>query len=262
MKVDANGVQIHYEVAGESGPAVLLVHGLGGNAGQWHDVAASLSPSCRVVLMDMRGHGESDKPAAVYSIKMFSDDMAAVCRAAGVERCVAVGASVAGAAVVQFAADHPDLARGIVPVGGTVALPQAGRDRMNQRAAEVESKGMAAVADAVCAASLGPATHASNPSQVNALKALLLSNDPKAYAAGARAVALTDVSAALPRVKCPAMIVFGADEKVAPLGAQSALKKGLPHATLRVIPAAGHLAFIEQPALFVAALLEFLAALP
>ncbi len=262
MKADASGVQIHYEVAGESGPALLLVHGLGGNAGQWRDVAASLAPSCRVVLMDLRGHGQSDKPASGYSIRAFSDDMAAVCRAAGVERCVAVGASVAGAAVVQFAADHPDLARGIVPVGGSVALPPAGRDRMNQRAADVEAKGMAAVADAVCAAALGPTTHASNPSLVGSLKALLLSNDPRAYAAGARAVASTDVSAALPRVNCPALIVFGAEEKVAPLPAQAALRKGIPHATLRVIPGAGHLAFLEQPALFVAALLEFLVSLP
>jgi 3-oxoadipate enol-lactonase len=261
MKIEANGIHLNVETAGESGPAVLLVHGLGGSLRQWHGVSALLAPTCRVIAMDLRGHGESDRPTVGYSIRAFADDLAGVCKALKVERGVAVGASVAGAVVVQFAADYPELAQAIVPVGGFAAMPPAGRERMGQRAAEVEKQGMTAVADGVVAAALGPSTHASNPSLVGLQKALLLANEPRAYAASARAVASADVTAAMPRVKCPVLLVFGSEEKVAPLPAQAALKKGMPHAQLRAIPQAGHLAFLEQPHLFAAALMEFLAAL-
>jgi 3-oxoadipate enol-lactonase len=250
---------VNYEVAGESGPAVLLVHGLGGSLRQWHGVAALLSPVCRLVIPDLRGHGASDKPASGYSIRGFAEDLAAVCRAAGADRVVAVGASFAGPVVLQLAADRPDLVRGAVSVGGFASMGPAGRERMTQRAAAVEREGMTgAVADAVLAAALGPTTHASNPSLVGLSKAMLLANDPRAYAACARVVASADVTEALGRVKCPVMLVFGTEEKVAPLPAQMELKRNVPHAALRAIPRAGHLPFLEQPDLFAAALMEFI----
>jgi 3-oxoadipate enol-lactonase len=252
---------VNFEVVGESGPAVLLVHGLGGSLRQWHGVAALLSPVCRLVVPDLRGHGASDKPPSGYSIRGFADDLAAVCRAAGVDRVVAVGGSFAGPVVLCLAADHPDLVRGVVSVGGFAAMGPAGRDRMTQRAAAVEQQGMAAVADAVLAAALGPTTHATNPSLVGLSKAMLLGNDPRAYAACARAVAAADVTEALGRVTCPVMLVFGTEEKVAPLPAQMELKKRLPQAVLRAIPRAGHLPFLEQPDLFAAALMEFIGGL-
>lgn len=255
MKADG----IHYEVAGESGPAVLLVHGLGGSLRQWHGVAALLSPVCRLVIPDLRGHGASDKPASGYSIRGFAEDLAAVCRAAGADRVVAVGASFAGPVALQLAADRPDLVRGAVSVGGFAAMGPAGRERMTQRAEAVEREGMTgAVADAVLAAALGPTTHAANPSIVGLSKAMLLANDPRAYAACARVVASADVTEALGRVKCPVMLVFGTEEKVAPLPAQMELKKRLPQAVLRAIPRAGHLPFLEQPDAFAAALMEFI----
>ncbi len=261
MKIQANGIALNCETAGETGPAVLLVHGLGGSLHQWRGVAALLSPVCRLAMPDLRGHGASDKPPSGYSPGVFVDDLAALCRAAGVERCVAVGASFAGGVVLQLAADHPDLVRGVVSVGGFVSMGPAGRDRMNHRAAAVEEQGMTAVADPVVAAQMGASTHANNPSLVGLARAMLLENDPRAYAACARAVAAADVTAALGRVKCPAMLVFGAEEKVAPLPAQMELRRGLPQAVLRAIPRAGHLPFLEQPDIFTAALMEFVAGL-
>lgn len=259
MKVEANGIRLNYEAAGESGPTLLLVHGLGGTLRQWHAVSGLLSPVCRVIACDLRGHGGSDKPGGACSVKLFADDLAALLKAANVERCIPVGASVAGAVVIQLAADHPQLVQAIVTVGGFPVLGPAGRDRMNQRGATAEEKGLEAVVDGILAAALGATTHASNPALVGLARATLLENDPKAYAAACRAVAGTDVQAAMGRVKCPALLVFGTEEKVAPLPAQIALKKGMPHAQLRAIPGAGHLPFLEQPAAFTAALMEFVA---
>jgi pimeloyl-ACP methyl ester carboxylesterase len=260
MKTEANGIKLNVETWGEGGTTVLLVHGLGGCLEQWHGVAALLAPTCRVIAPDLRGHGTSDRTGP-YSQQGFAQDLAGLCKSLKVERCVAVGASMSGAVVLQLAADRPGLVQGLVTVGGFASLPPAGKERMAQRADLAERQGMAAVADLVVGAALGPSTHARNPGLVGLQKALLLRNDPAAYAAATRAVVATDAHAALSGVKCPVRLVFGVEEKVSPLPMQAALKRGLPQAELRAIPEAGHLPFLEQPQAFAAALMEFVAAL-
>jgi len=262
VKAEIAGGPIRYETAGEAGPTLLLVHGLGGSGQQWAAAAGLLSPVCRLVIPDLRGHGASHKPAGPYSVKGWADDLAALCKAAGVERCVAVGASVAGAIVLQLAAEHPGLVQGVIPVGGFPALGPAGKERMTQRAAAAEAQGMAGVVEGILAGALGSTTHATKPDLVASVRSGLLENEPRAYAAATRAVVAVDVQASLARVKCPALLVFGVEEKVAPLPAQAALKKALPHAQLRAIPGAGHLPFLEQPGAFAAAVMEFVAGLP
>jgi pimeloyl-ACP methyl ester carboxylesterase len=262
MHISVNGIRLRYEAAGESGPAVLLVHGLGGSSAQWGGVAQLLAPVCRLVMPDLRGHGRSDKPPGPYVLKNFVDDLGALCDALKLETCVAVGASMCGAVVLQLAAERPELVRAVVPVGGFAVQGPVGKERMTARAAAVEAGGMAGAVDAILAGALGATTHATNPALVALQRALLLENDPRAYAAATRAVVDIDVAAHLPRVKCPTLLLFGAEEKVAPLPAQSQLKRAIPHAVVRAIPHAGHLPFVERPGDVAAVLMEFLAALP
>ncbi len=256
MKLTVNGAALNVEVSGEGEPGLLLVHGLGGSARQWAG-AAALLPGAKLVIPDLRNHGASDRSAAPIGVKTWSEDLAGICKALEVKRCIAAGASIGAAVVLQLAADHPELVAGVVTIGGFPAQPPAAKERMTARAAEVEAKGVAAIADAVVAAQLGASTHANNPALVGLQRALLLENDAKAYAASTRAVVAADVAAALPLVKCPVLITWGAEEKVAPLPLQRALKRGLPQAALRCIPDAGHLAFFEQPRAFAALLQEF-----
>jgi 3-oxoadipate enol-lactonase len=71
-----------------------------------------------------------------------------------------------------------------------------------------------------------------------------------------------DITPRLGRIQCPTLILLGSQEQVAPLSAARALKAGIPQARLEVIPNAGHLPFLEQPAAFNAAILEFVGGLP
>src|SRR5688572_23393018 len=181
MKTTANGISIRYETAGEFGPTVLLVHGLGGSSAQWGAVVPLLSPVCRLVMPDLRGHGLSDKPPGPYAMKNFVDDLSALCAALKIDRCVAVGASMSGAVVLQLAAESPDLVQAVVPVGGFGVQTAVGKERMTARAAAVEAGGMAGAVDAILAGALGATTHATNPGLVGLQRAALLENDPQAY---------------------------------------------------------------------------------
>lgn len=262
MKISANGLSLRYQTAGENGPYILLVHGLGGSSAQWGGVAQLLAPVMRCVMPDLRGHGESEKPAGPYALKQFVDDLGAFCDAMKIEQCVAVGASMCGAVVLQLAAERPALVKAVVSVGGFAVMGAVGKERMTNRAIAVEARGMPAAVDPILAGALGPTTHATQPTLVAMQRELLLQNDPKAYAAATRAVVEIDVAAHLPNVKCPALLLFGAEERVAPLPAQQQLKRAIPHAAVRAIPSAGHLPFVERPADVAAALMEFLVTVP
>lgn len=260
MRIQVNGASLNVESSGEGEPAFLLVHGLGGSARQWGG-AAALLPGARLVIPDLRNHGASDRSGAPLTVQTWAEDLAGICGALGVKRCIAAGASIGAAVVLQLAAEHPDLVAGVVTIGGFPAQPPAAKERMAARAAEVEAKGVAAIAEAVVAGQLGASTHANNPALVGVQRAMLLENDAKAYAASTRAVVAADVTALLPKIHCPALITWGSEEKVAPMALQRALKRGLPQAALRCIPDAGHLAFFEQPRAFAALLQEFAASI-
>jgi pimeloyl-ACP methyl ester carboxylesterase len=104
-------------VAGEV--PFLLVHGLASNARLWDGVAAALvSTGHPAVSVDLRGHGRSSKPEGPYDVATVADDLAALIGRLPIDRPVAAGQSWGGNVVVELAARHPGLVRGIVCVDG------------------------------------------------------------------------------------------------------------------------------------------------
>lgn len=99
-----------------SAPPVVLLHGLAGHAGEWDAAAAHLAPHHRVVAVDQRGHGASERRPADVSRAAYVADVRAVCEQLGVDRPVLVGQSLGGHTAMLTAAAHPDLVRGLVLV--------------------------------------------------------------------------------------------------------------------------------------------------
>lgn len=105
----------------------LLVHGLASNARLWDGVAAELAAhGHKVVAVDQRGHGRSDKPDAGYDFATLVDDLADAIREHGLDRPVVVGQSWGGNVVVELGARRPDLVRGVACIdGGFIELQRA-----------------------------------------------------------------------------------------------------------------------------------------
>jgi 3-oxoadipate enol-lactonase len=260
MILEANGTEIYYEQEG-TGPDLLLIPGLGGSVHLWFAQRKGLAAVMRVTALDPRGHGRSGKPPGPYTMRQMADDAAVLVRQLGIGPALVVGSSMAAMIAVELAVAHPTLVSALALVGGFPVLAPAGKERMEGRARTAETEGMGPLADTVAATALGAHTHAAQPALVGLFRMALLSNDPAAYAAACRAIVAADVTPLLGQVRCPALILLGAQEQVAPLPAARVLKAGIPHAELRVIPDAGHLSFLEQPAAFNAALMEFAAGL-
>lgn len=109
-----NGIRIHYEIAGEGDP-VLLINGLSAPAVNWGLQVKALAPHFRVVTFDNRGVGETDLPAEpVYSTAQLADDAAALLRHLKIARAHVVGASMGGTIAQELALRHPRLVRSLV----------------------------------------------------------------------------------------------------------------------------------------------------
>ena len=118
--LDVRGLRLHVrEWKGDGAPFVLL-HGLSSNCMTWEAVAQRLHASGHtVVTLDQRGHGLSDKPESGYGFDEVTTDLQAVIDAMNWnERPIVAGQSWGGSVVLQFAARHPETARGIVLVDG------------------------------------------------------------------------------------------------------------------------------------------------
>src|SRR6201747_29477 len=111
------GVKIYYETHGE-GPVILLTHGYSATAQMWAGQVAPLSQHNKLVIWDMRGHGQSDYPEdpAEYSEEKTVADMAALLDAVGAQTAIVGGLSLGGYMSLAFAATHPERVRALLIV--------------------------------------------------------------------------------------------------------------------------------------------------
>lgn len=110
----AGDVRLYYEEQGSGPETILFVHGYSGGSVRWQPIIERLPGSIRSIAVDLRGAGRSDKPAAGYSMRDFSDDLAAFARSLGVSGFTMVGHSMGGTISYQFALDHADLLKAVV----------------------------------------------------------------------------------------------------------------------------------------------------
>lgn len=123
-----DGVKLCYEDTGTSAAPIVFVHGWCCDHSYFAPQAGHFSARHRVVSLDQRGFGQSDKPAQEYTIEGFADDLAWLCEKLGLERPALVGHSMGGAVVLAAAARHPRLARAVVLSDPAVLFPKVVRD--------------------------------------------------------------------------------------------------------------------------------------
>ncbi len=118
-----DGVKLAFEETGQGGPPVVLVHGWTCNRSYFAPQRDHLAGKHRVVSVDLRGHGESDKPEGPYTIAGFADDVAWLCRELALTKPVVIGHSMGGMTALEVAARHPELPGAIVVCDSPMAVP-------------------------------------------------------------------------------------------------------------------------------------------
>jgi pimeloyl-ACP methyl ester carboxylesterase len=121
--VTADGVRVHYKSLGEGTTAVALVHCWCGDLRFWKEQVPAFHGRARLILIDLPGHGHSDKPDTDYPMERFARAVVAVLKDAGVESAVLVGHSMGVPVVRQVYRLSPATVRGLVAVDGTLRRP-------------------------------------------------------------------------------------------------------------------------------------------
>lgn len=245
-----NGIEIDYAVTG-SGPSVLLTHGFGSSRTSWDDQHRALEDRYRVISWDMRGHGQTvspDDPSA-YSLDLTVSDMRALLRYLGEERAVIGGLSLGGYASLAFARARPEMVRALVIVssGPGFRNPEARaqwNERAHQRAAELDARGLDALAGGSGDMRASAGRHRSARALAHAARGMLAQEDAR-------------VIDSLPAISVPTLVVLG--DRDEPFAAPSRYMSGkIPGARLAVLEGAGHAANLDQPEQFNQVLRAFL----
>jgi pimeloyl-ACP methyl ester carboxylesterase len=111
-----NGTKLAFEDRGAGKPAFVFIHGWTCDRSFFAPQAEHFARRHRVVSVDLRGHGESDKPRGPYPVAAYADDIAYIIEQLGLGKSVAVGHSMGGVTVLQLAAAHPESVAAIVMV--------------------------------------------------------------------------------------------------------------------------------------------------
>jgi pimeloyl-ACP methyl ester carboxylesterase len=248
--IDRDGVRIYYEVHG-SGPAVLLSHGYSATSAMWAGQIEALRKSHKLIIWDMRGHGNSDSPAnpAEYSEVLTTLDMAALLDEVRAPTAVIGGLSLGGYMSLSFNVAFPDRVRALLLFDtGPGYRSDSGREGWNriaaQRAKELETTGLAALGSS---GEVAMSRHKSAQGLAHAARGMLAQTDGR-------------VMASLPEIRVPTLVLVGALDQPF-LAATDYMATKIPGATRVVIDGAGHASNIDRPREFNAAVTGFLAKL-
>jgi N-formylmaleamate deformylase len=122
--VDAGGVRLHTLEYGDRGPTILVVPGITSPAITWEFVAVELAATARVVVLDVRGRGMSDKPARGFTLPEYADDLRAVAAAfATTEELILLGHSMGARIAAAAVAREPSLAFATIVVDPPLTGP-------------------------------------------------------------------------------------------------------------------------------------------
>jgi 3-oxoadipate enol-lactonase len=256
-RLDVGDTAINFEHSG-AGTELVLIHGLGGDLHLWDSAAPIFARYHRVLRYDVRGFGASGKPPGPYSAALFARDLRGLLAACGVGHAHILGYSMGGVIAQRFALDHPDVVRSLVLVSTSSEVGAAAVTTWERLAERLEQAGFdARTADMSRAFSLGFATRC--PATVADLSHRTAANDPRAYAAAARAMSAYGWTAELPQLTAPTLILQGLEDQLTPPGGSVTMSRALPHARLLMIAEAGHSVPVEQPDVFHSAVLAFTA---
>ena len=116
--------KVHYLTVGKGAKTVVFVHGWSCNSGFWREQVPALADKASLVLIDLPGHGKSDKPHVTYSMDYFARAVLAVMRDARVDKATLVGHSMGTPVICRVHAQAPDKVAALVAVDGILRRPQ------------------------------------------------------------------------------------------------------------------------------------------
>jgi pimeloyl-ACP methyl ester carboxylesterase len=117
------GVTLSFEDVGKGAPHMVLIHDVASDHRFFSPQIEHFRRSHRVLAVDLRGHGQSDKPEQEYTVRGYAEDVAWLCYELGIYEPVIVGYGLGGVVGMELASGYPDLAAAVVALDSPILLP-------------------------------------------------------------------------------------------------------------------------------------------
>jgi 3-oxoadipate enol-lactonase len=258
-RVRSDDVEIFYEIRG-SGPPVVLLHPFPCHHEFWNPVAEALDSRYRLILPDLRGHGDSEIGEGPALMQKHAGDVARVLDAAGVGKAAFVGCSIGGYILFEF---WRRFRARVISLALCDTRPQSdtaeGRTNRLKAAAAVLEQGTEPFIETMIPKLLGRTTVAMWPDLVDGARAMMRKMSAEDISLVLRGMAeRPDSVADLKSINVPTLIVIGEEDVLSTVADGELMRQNIAGSQLKVVPKAGHYAPWEQPELVGKVLRQFL----
>jgi 3-oxoadipate enol-lactonase len=260
-KTSANGIEVNYEIHGKEGaPWLVLSHSLACSVRMWDPQIEALKDKYRILAYDTRGHGATAAPKGAYTLEMLADDLYFLLKALNIPAAHYCGLSMGGMIGQTFALKYPGILKTLTLADTTSRYPAEAAPLWAERIKTAETKGMEPLAQPTLERWFTEPFRNSHPAVVDGVRKLIVATPTAGYAGCSHAIPKINLTARLREIKCPILVIVGADDPGTPVSMAREIHDNAPGSKLVILPQAAHLANLEQPAGFTRALEDFLAA--
>ncbi len=254
-----------YEVAGNPRhPVIVLIHGLGLRQAMWRDYVHALAADYFVLTYDLLGHGAQSTPVAQPSLRLFSQQLKSLLDEVKIKSASLVGFSLGGMINRRFAMDYPEYVQSLIILNSPHERHPEEQRRVELRAMQTAKDGPAATIDETLERWFTADYMANNTSVVQRVKNWVLANDMATYAQ-CRFVLAAGVKELIrpePPIWKPSLIATCEYDRGSTPAMSYAIAAEINQAKTIIVPRLKHLGLLENPALFLELIEDFLTRYP
>jgi 3-oxoadipate enol-lactonase len=260
MKLESNGSTFNCRIDGDSGPWVLLSHGLATDLTMWDELTDALKVRYRVLRYDARGHGGSAATAGDYSLDMLVADAVGILDSLGIRQVHFGGLSMGGMVGLGMLLDHPNRIRSAVIADSRHTTRPDFTAAWLERAEAVRTGGIEAIVQSTVDRWSSAGLAERSPAIVARMRTMIRRTSAEGYRGCAAALARLNYGQRLGEIQAPALLICGSEDHGAPPENTREMRAAIKDSRFVEITGAGHISNIEQPKVFNDAVLDFFSA--
>lgn len=228
---------------------MVFVHGFPLDHRIWDEQVKGLSSRFRVIAVDLKGFGKSASTEA-FTIDSMADELAEFLKAVGAAPCVVAALSMGGYVAFSMAARHPEVLKGLAIVCSKAeADTPAGKEGRQKMAELAQTQGAKPVAEQMMPKMFCENTYRNREELVSKLREIMEACPPTTIANACFAMRdRADRTPDLPKLQMPVLIVLGEEDSIIPAEMGKTMATACRQGAFKMIPGAGHLAPMEEPA--------------
>jgi len=245
-RVFANGIDIHCQQEGTGFP-LILIHGLSDSSVLWVPLMSKLARHYRTIALDLRGHGESEKPDIPYSIQLFSEDLLCFLQRLKLPNAHLLGFSLGAAVAQQFTLDHPDKTSSLILLSPFSYTDPCLRQNLKRLREIVKRGGLPAFFDEAIRLVVTPEFISANVDAIARMKEECVRiNSPAAILHAIDACENFDVRDRISQITHHTLLISGSEDVMSPIHLAEQIHRSIKDSKWKIMGDVGHNLLIPE----------------